>query len=29
MNRIMEGMADMDSSNLTKTVVGKMSDKKK
>ena len=29
MHRIMEGMADMDSSNLTKTVVGKMTDKKK
>ena len=29
MHRIMEGMADMDSSDLTKTVVGKMADKKK
>jgi len=29
MGRIMEGMADMDSSDLTKTVVEKMTDKKK
>ena len=29
MRRVMEGMVDMDSSDLTKTVVEKISDKKK